>query len=235
MIEAVTAANEARFLALTAQDDCAGLRMEAAYNCSAAGCYLSENGALLLRGSSLLLCGDAPNTEELETFCAFAGVSELEGAPDLLPGFRRTHLLQMEYAEQSVPSQPQLSGAEIDEVPNLWQLASARLLQVPTEDWYADACARRNRGLAEIYAVQAQGYYVATAGIYALRENAAYLTAVATDPAHRCRGFARALLDKLATFSTGRTLTLLCEPELRPFYERAGYRLRKEVNQDKRI
>lgn len=234
-MEAVTAANEARFFALTAQDACAGLRIEAAYQCAAAGCYLAPNGALLLRGNSLLLCGEPPEMEELEAFCAFAGVSELEGAPDLLPSFRRHRLLQMELAAPAQPALSTLAAAKIDEQPNLWQLAFAGLLQVRPEDWYAEACARRNRGLAQIYAVQTEGCYAATAGIYAMRPNAAYLTAVATAPAYQGRGFARALLDKLAEFCAGRTLTLLCEPELRLFYERAGYVLRKEVNQDKRI
>ena len=233
MIEAVTAANEARFLALTAEDGCAGLRIETAYRCAAAGCYVSKDGALLLRGGSLLLCGKAPKSEELATFCAFAWVSELEGAPDLLPGFCRTRLLQMEYAGPAAAAAlPQ--GAELDEAPNLWQLASSGVLGVPPEDWYADACVRTNRGLAKIYAVKTENGYAATAGIYAMRQNAAYITAVATAPGCRGRGYAHALLAKLAAARGGRTLTLLCAPELRRFYERAGYCLRGEINHDRR-
>ena len=54
-----------------------------------------------------------------------------------------------------------------------------------SDDFIAEACARRNRGLAHIFALEAPDGYAATAGVYALCAHESYLGGVVTREEYR--------------------------------------------------
>ena len=126
-------------------------------------------------------------------------------------------------AEGAPPGPALPGGARLERHPSLWRLRQSGLLHGADPDgWYADACARQARGLARIWTVERDGTPLATAGLYSLRPEGAYLTAVETLPAARGRGCATALVAGLCR-AAARPVRLLCEAPLRGFYERLGF------------
>ena len=205
------------FLTLLEQDPLFGGRIATALDCwegkdAVCGFYqIDDTAALLVQGGGALLCGAvAPEqAEELTAFLRFAGAGTLTARTPCLPG------RQVQLAELCRPA------------PSLWALRQAGFFaQGDPDGWYADACARSARGLAEIWIAEQQGAPVATAGVYSLRDTpfGGYLTAVETLPDWRGRGYALALVDALARkCGEDRPLQLICAPRLLPLYRAAGF------------
>ncbi|MEG1932232.1 MAG: GNAT family N-acetyltransferase [Pygmaiobacter sp.] len=219
-----------RFLAQLAADPCAGVRIETAFACyeqqpAVASFYWTEHAALLLLGDSLLISGTVEDAQELKDFCAFARLARVEGGGVCPQGFAARRTLCMARAVGAARRTATPFAARVD----LWKLSRSGLLGVDADAWYADACARRNRGLAEIWTVCDGEDIIATAGVYARRRDAAYISAVATRADHRGRGLASGLVQGLADAYGDGTVTLRCTEELRPFYERLGFFVREEI------
>lgn len=175
-------------------------------------------------GSGALLCGSMTDVEELESFLSFAGVTRFLSDRTMLYTWRIVPQLLMRYEAAPQKAPPPFV---VEEKPNLWQLAHSGLLHgADDEGWYADTCLRVNQGEADVRAIAEGGAYIATAGVYALDADKAYITAVATDAAHRKKGCAAALLAALcAAYAPAHSLYLLCAPGLRRFYEKQGFAL----------
>lgn len=234
MICRVTAQTKDRFLSLLAADPCNGARVETAFACYAqhpqmASFYLADDtAALLVLDGSLLCCGSVPDRQELASFCAFAGITAAEGAGPL-PGFKvNEKLLCCRAADTSWQTATQIPTTL---APDLWQLRQAALLDADPDRWYADACLRTRADRAVIAAAEYDGKYIATAGIYAMNQDAAYLSGVATRADCRGRGYAAALVDALCHRVANRSVYLLCAPALVPFYEKLGFAVRRTVTE----
>ncbi len=233
------AADLPHFFALLAREPFLGGRIRTAWQCyhrhpAACGFYLADGtGALMVLGAGALLCG-AADIDELGAFLSFSGVAGFKGETVIPAGYTSTPRLLMTYTGQ--PTQkanaPQADGLTLDTRPNLWALAHAGLLQgIDPGAWYADSCARRNRGLAHILAFRAGDATVATAGVYSLQPQSAYITAVATHPAFRGRGLAGALVGRLAAQYAPRPVQLICAPALRGFYENLGFAVLRVIQE----
>ncbi|MFV0414421.1 MAG: GNAT family N-acetyltransferase, partial [Oscillospiraceae bacterium] len=190
------------------------------------GFYLANNtGVLMLQGGNALLCGRA-DPEELAAFFRFTWVENFKSEKTLPPGFEQGPQVRMVYRQTGAPAAGRLpAGVLLEEEPSLWQLAfEDEVLPLPdTGGYYADACLRRARGLEHIVCAAAKGRYVATAGVYSLQPQGAYITAVQTLPEWRGRGIAGALVAHLASRCGGRLVWLTCKPALVPFYQRLGF------------
>ena len=223
------------FLTLLEQDPLFGGRIATALDCwegkdAVCGFYqIDDTAALLVQGGGALLCGAvAPEqAAELTAFLRFAGAGTLTARTPCLPG------RQVQLAELCRPAgwwgmsfAPPID-VTIRPAPSLWALRQAGFFaQGDPDGWYADACARSVRGLAEIWIAEQQGAPVATAGVYSLRDApfGGYLTAVETLPDWRGRGYALALVDALARkCGEDRPLRLICAPRLLPLYRAAGF------------
>ena len=83
-------------------------------------------------------------------------------------------------------------------------------------------------GAAAAKLLKEKGATVATAGAYAISENAALLSAVETAPAFRGRGCAGALVCALARklCGQGKAVCLVARPGAEGFYEKLGFEQR---------
>ena len=237
MIARADAGDREAFFELLRRDPLFGGRIATAFDCwggrpGACGFYrVGRSAALLVQGGGALLCGapEDDGAEELAAFLHFAGVGRLCSRRTCPPGWLRRELIEMELRPAAAPAEgappgPALpGGARLERHPSLWRLRQSGLLHGADPDgWYADACARQARGLARIWTVERDGTPLATAGLYSLRPEGAYLTAVETLPAARGRGCATALVAGLCR-AAARPVRLLCEAPLRGFYERLGF------------
>lgn len=199
---------------------------------------VGSTAALQLVGQNALLCGHVDDAEEMNSFLQFCGVARIKTdgfAPD---GFAEEELLMMQYsgAEESLPL-PQ--GMVLDTCPRMIPLSITPCLGdgtgVRADDFASDACARRNRAMAEIWALTQNGQYVSTAGIYAITPWEAYLAAVATHQDYQRRGAAGYLVQNLAKKYASRPVRLLCAANNVPFYTRCGFTPVGKVRQFVRV
>lgn len=204
--------------------------IQTAYMCyrdhpSLARFYVVDKCAvLLLTGDSALLCGDVQNSEELSSFLHFSGVKRLKTDGVVPSGYNAQGLVLMQYSSEIEYLPPR--GVELDINPNMRKLVNSPCLAYGNksmDEFYSDACARRLRGLAEIWALSEHGEYVATAGVYSIQKNEVYIAAVGTEYECRGKGYASYLVWNLAERYTGRRVVLLCEDKMRVFYERLGF------------
>ena len=96
-----------------------------------------------------------------------------------------------------------------------------------SDAFVAEACARRNRGLAHIFALRALDGYAAAAGVYALSKHEAYLGGIVTREEYRGCGCAGSLVLRLANeYHPQRAVRLVCAPHRKSFYESLGFAAR---------
>lgn len=191
--------------------------------------------ALAVRGQAAQLAGGA-DPEELALLLKMLRVRSLrieEGTPPL--GWREERQLAVFRlaAGGRLPLPPQPAGFTLETEPSLWEVADllaqdremAAAGGEARDNFYADACAMKNRGFACIWAARFGGRLAATAGAYALWGGGAYLSAVETAPPLRRRGAGRWLVAALANELAGRGLAvgLLCAPGREPFYTALGF------------
>lgn len=188
---------------------------------------LDDKAVLLLRGGFAMLYGAVTNTAELQSFLEFQNVSCVQSIQWIPQGFeaREQWILRC----QLVPEVPQPQGYVLDEEPVLYRAAQNCITQdvtsTPPDEWAAMACARRNKCGGKMLALKKENDYAALAGLFAQTEKQVYLAGVVTAPAHRGRGCASYLVSLAAREgqAQGKNVFLVCESELRPFYERLGF------------
>ena len=226
MIQAVIPETLPQLETLLEKDDFIGMRMASTLRCyglqsDVCRFYLIDNtAALMTQGSFALLCGVAQDVEEVEQFLHFAHIEAFQSNLTMLHTWRIEPKLLMRFTGCAQPR----CAAEVDVQPNLWQLAQSGLLpQAQAEIWYADTCVRVNKGEADVFAVRSAEGYAAMAGVYCKGPYSVYLSAVATQEAHRKQGFAATLVHALCCVYEENTIYLLCAPAMRKFYERLGF------------
>ncbi len=231
MIARVSAANRAQFIALCRQGGLLGGRIAAAFACheqhpQVAGFYCVQGtAALLVQGGGALLCGMAADAEELGVFLHFAGATSLTAVSVCPPGWQAVPRTVMQApAGLSVPPHPLPAGMVVENAPSLWQLRASGLLAGADPDgWYADTCALVAKGLAQVIVAKQGAQYVATAGLYSLAGQNAYLSGVATAAELRGQGLASVLVCHLVAICPLPAVQLVCEGALCGFYSRLGF------------
>ena len=122
-------------------------------------------------------------------------------------------------------------GFQVEEHPGLWQTAQL-VAQQPgftseaQDNFYADSCALVNRGFARIWAGELDGRMTATAGAYALWQDAACLAAIYTRPEDRHKQLGRALTARLTNHLCGEGfwVTLESAHGKENFYRALGFK-----------
>ena len=194
--------------------------------------------ALAVRGASALLTGSADG-EEAALLLKVLGARRLKTArPDPLPGWRQDAAFHVFHAPAGgTKARPLPEGFVLNEAPSLLGVTEflwgGESMTAPhdrrsTDTFYSEICAMRNRGLAEIWTLEQNGVTAATAGAYAVTENAALLSAVETAPAFRGRGCAGARVCALARRfgGQGKAVCLVARPGVEGFYETLGFEQR---------
>lgn len=192
--------------------------------------------ALSVRGSSAQLSGSADG-EELAGLLALLGVARLKSAEAAAPaGWRQDAAFAAFYAPASLVAPALPAGAVLDEdVPMSEVMAlltggdslAGEAGKAAAENFYAEGCALRNRGLAKVWGLRLGGELAATAGLYAIGENAAMLGGVETARAFRRRGCAAALVCRLAALALPKgPVCLLARHGAEGFYQRLGFEQR---------
>lgn len=196
--------------------------------------FLADDAAALsVSGENALVCGEVRDAEELDSFLAFSGVRCVRSSHAVPSGFAREEIFLMTYTQPQTREFP--SGMRLEEMPRMTKLGESMRYTdgtMSSDDFIAEACARRNRGLAHIFALEAPDGYAATAGVYALCAHEAYLGGVVTREEYRGRGCAGALVLYAANrYAPGRAVRLICAPERRTFYESIGFSAGRDVMQ----
>lgn len=241
MIREVSGENEAAFFRCLGEKPFFAALMRTLYASSGGKgvrFYLADDQAVLqVSGTHGLLVGRPRDAEELTSFLSFQGVTNLKSDGCCPAGFSAEPLPLMRYDPAEAPPVPSLpAGMAEDDMPSMLRLfAELNRLgdgAVMPDTFAVDACARRNRGLADIRALTApDGRYAATAGIYALQPWEAYLGAVKTAPEFRGRGCAGYLVSLLAHRYADRPVRLLCDEEMTAFYAKLGFQNEKMIFQ----
>lgn len=242
MIRQVDQKNEAAFFRCLGEEPFFAAVMRTVYaSCGGKGVgfYLAEEtAALQVCGTHALLVGAPRDEEELASFLSFQNVTRLKSNGYCPPGFAAQPLPLLRYQAQGAPPVPPLpQDMAVDEMPSMLRLVDElnRLGDgaVMPDGFAVDACARRNRGLADIRALAApDGRYAATAGMYALQPWEAYLAAVKTAPEFRGQGCAGYLVSLLAKTYAARPVRLLCAEEMVGFYTKLGFEREKIIQQN---
>lgn len=194
--------------------------------------------ALAVRGASALLTGSAKG-KEVALLLNFLQARRLKTArPEPLPGWRRDAVFHVFHAPAGGPkARPLPEGFRLNEAPSLLGVTEflwgGESMAAPhdrrsTDTFYSEICTMRNRGLAQIWTLEEKGVTAATAGAYAITENAALLSAVETAPAFRGKGCAGALVCALARAlcGQGKAVCLVARPGVEGFYEKLGFEQR---------
>lgn len=194
--------------------------------------------ALAVRGASALLTGSAKG-EEVALLLNFLQARRLKTArPEPLPGWRQDAVFHVFHAPAGGPkARPLPEGFRLNEAPSLLGVTEflwgGESMAAPhdrrsTDTFYSEICTMRNRGLAQIWTLEEKGVTAATAGAYAITENAALLSAVETAPAFRGKGCAGALVCALARklCGQGKAVCLVARPGVEGFYEKLGFEQR---------
>lgn len=197
-----------------------------------------EPFALAVRGASALLTGSAEG-EEVALLLNFLQARRLKTArPDPLPGWRQDAVFHVFHAPAGgLKARPLPEGFRLNEAPSLLGVTEflwgGESMAAPhdrrsTDTFYSEICTMRNRGLAQIWTLEEKGVTAATAGAYAITENAALLSAVETAPAFRGKGCAGALVCALARelCGQGKAVCLVARPGVEGFYETLGFEQR---------
>lgn len=197
-----------------------------------------EPFALAVRGASALLTGSAEG-EEVALLLNFLQARRLKTArPEPLPGWRQNAVFHVFHAPAGGPkARPLPEGFLLNEAPSLLGVTEflwgGESMAAPhdrrsTDTFYSEICTMRNRGLAQIWTLEEKGVTAATAGAYAITENAALLSAVETAPAFRGKGCAGALVCALARelCGQGKAVCLVARPGVEGFYEKLGFEQR---------
>lgn len=237
MIARADAGDREAFFELLRRDPLFGGRIATAFDCwgghpGACGFYrVGRSAALLVQGGGALLCGapEDDGAEELVAFLHFAGAGRLCSRRTCPPGWLRRELIEMELRPAAAPAEGPLRGP-----PCRRRAAGAASLAVAAAA--ERPAARRRPGRLVCRRLRPTGAGAGAdldggagrdavghpPGLYSLRPEGAYLTAVETLPAARGRGFATALVAGLCR-AAARPVRLLCEAPLRGFYERLGF------------
>ena len=187
--------------------------------------YLIEGGAVLHHaGRTATLLGAPHNGEELACFLGMTHVQVLESDGWMPPAWQEVPVCAMRH---SAPLPQAVAHALLENPPpkEVYELlaAAGTAEGLPAyDDFYADACVRRNHGVSLTLGVQADGVLVCSATAQAITGQEVYIADVCTAPAYRGKGRASAVVAGLC----GRFLqrkTLLCAPELVFFYRRLGF------------
>ena len=191
--------------------------------------------ALAVRGGTAQMAGGAGG-QELALLLQFMGADRLKSADPAPPeGWAEHARFETFYAPPGGVACRELpAGFALDPAPGMMEVTgllggneacSGFASRQAADDFYAESCAMRNRGLAQVWALRRGERLAATAGAYAIAGGGALLAAVETDPAFRRQGCAGALVCALARdlCAKGYTVSLVARPGVEGFYEQLGF------------
>lgn len=191
-----------------------------------------ESGSLLCRRDGVFYLCPAPRAdgEELARFVRMAGfravqtTSELEGAfaaPDLV--VQRRRLLLGPSAPPQSPLPQAFSAGELEKVAAACfpDFAARR----DNGYWLWDFSRRQRAGRAFAGGIREEGVPVCAGAITHQDDRWAVLGYISCLPSHRGRGLGSQIVGELCALaaSQGRRVSLLCRPELLPFYHSLGF------------
>lgn len=220
---------ETRFLEILHENPVFGVRIETLYACyknyaSLCSFYIIDGkAAMSVTGKVAMIAGEVRDKKELAQFFDFFGIQEIETVDLKMTGYAKEYFEVLLYTGIT---QEEYKNIPVDKNPaplKLWELLHAVGAPVGKDNFYADYCMRRNKGLAMAYVVQQDAQYVATAGVYSMNEKEAYISFVATLEAYRHSGYASALCHMLAQDLKDKQVYIACEKELKKLYEKAGF------------
>ena len=183
-----------------------------------------ENGActalLFRQNDTVFICAEpSAQQEELRQFVLMLGAT-------LCCDQQACRALGLNATRSYEVMQKQTSGREDTMTPprgeDLYALLSACFPMPLFAQWYPDFYLALRRGVSRVFYHEQQQLCAAVLAL-SLTSNACLLSGVATLPSHRPRGYVSKLLAKAQESLGTRTLFLLAEPSMIPFYQKYGF------------
>ena len=186
--------------------------------------YVTENCAFMLSGVNLTLCGkpSALELEEILVFCNFCGVSSIESQTDSLPMDVARQLHIMQYCGEKTESCEDIC-VNTDNY-SFIKFCCANFHNLSFDIVYSNFARKVNRGIADIYYLEEDGRIASGAIATKYGDDSIYITFVSTSPQHRKKGLAAKVIGHIISCSGDRKVILKCEDELKPFYEKLGFK-----------
>lgn len=105
----------------------------------------------------------------------------------------------------------------------LYTLLSSCFSMPPFAQWYPDFYLALRRSVADVFCHEQDGVLCSCVSVLSLTSNTCLLSAVATAPEYRGRGYASSLLARAKHSLGERTAFLLAEAAMIPFYQKNGF------------
>lgn len=191
-----------------------------------------QTGAVSLGGSGLVFSGAFDDYDELAFLVGIAGAGEIRGPGAVIVPLADKlgwHVTTKTVACAKVPLAPP-AGFSF-KAPPLGEVFAVlqEVFSLPDDAWtlwYWETSYKTRHGLGHVLGLYEQNTLACTGGLYYQNEKAAIIGSVATRPAYRGKGYASALVQRLAQIaqSGGKTPWIVCEnPYALSVYEKAGF------------
>ncbi len=185
------------------------------------------SGIMCIYGQSAYYIGAMQNEEEIESFLKFTGIKSFFSNDIMLSNCKANTCFLL---KRSKNCKINVDVALVMQKPNLFELANSGVLSGINPDlFYAKAQRLVTAQRADICAIaHSEGEkvnYVATAGLYCIEEQNAFLQSVQTKEEHRGCGYASTLISHLAAAHYDKDIYLICLANMHEFYERLGFNL----------
>ncbi len=236
LIESFLKIENDEFMPLSMPNDIFVMRMRAAYRANGINSVYCKfymvskgenepDGIICIDGANAFYAGELQDADEMESFLGALKIRCFKSNNMLLPGWEAVPLYIMKREKSCDVG---VYVAPVMDKPDFWELSKSDVLSdIDSEAWYGKATRLTNAKQADIRAIAlsiaGKAQYVSTAGIYALDDNNAYITAVETKEEHRGCGYASTLISVLTKAHKQKDFYLLCKPNKHKFYERLGF------------
>lgn len=193
------------------------------------GCLFAGPAIAIDANGDTALAAGRCDPAELASFLGFLGCGRLltDGPAPAGWAAADTRLIYTLAPGASLPLPPLAPGLRLSTEASPGAAAALLFGADPArqQEAYAQLCAKRNHGMARVWAVQAGDTVVSTVQAAAIWRDRAYMASGLTAPAWRGKGVGGHLIAAMANAlaAEGKRVSFACRPALAPFYDRLGF------------
>ncbi len=192
---------------------------------------MGETATLKLCGNVAVLCGDVMQSdeEELRSFLHMQNINRLTAVGFTPKGWAvQKKRAILEKAPDKYLEEHTLQGFE--DAPHPLKVISVledaqgfAFSEEEKQDLWAEIMVGRNHGTASVVGVCKNKKLISTAGAYAISHTSAYIAGVATCKNEQGNSYALSVLRALCASLKDKTLYLVCENEMIPYYKKLQF------------
>lgn len=184
--------------------------------------YMLGDIRLMVMGENISVRGDItrPDLDQILSFARFMGIYGLESRQDNLPVKSRNRFNLMEY--RGADEAEQRNIVKNGSIYSFSQFCRANFTGSAFETIYSYFAGKVNRGLSDIYCLEEDGKII-SAALATQYTSQIYITFVSTRAEKRGLGLASKVIKHILSQRGDKSVILMCEDELVPFYEKLEF------------